>query len=102
MILMSVSGILIEIWGGHYIPLFNWFYIDNLAPFFHLGSIVHTTELDASRAAGICAGLRDACVVIHIIGAFCFIGLLTVHIGHIIRHQKHLKSNLLQRMISKD
>jgi cytochrome b561 len=99
MMTMSISGILIEFWGGHYIPLFNLFYLDNLAPFFHAGTALHTPELDAARAAGINTTLRDFFVVIHIMGAFVFIGLLSVHLSHIIRHQRHLKDKILARML---
>ena len=99
MIAMSISGILIEFWGGHYVPVFEWFYIDSLSPYLHLGAVVHTPELDQARAAGINTTLRDLFVVVHIIGAFTFIALLAVHISHIVRHQVHLKDEILKRML---
>lgn len=99
MMVMSLSGILIEFWGGHYIPLFNLFHLDNISPFIHGGAVVHTPELDSARAAGINTTLRDLCVVIHVIGAFTFIALLSVHISHVVRHQVHLKNQLLKRML---
>ena len=98
MIGMSVSGICIELWGGHYIPFFDVLYLDNLSPFIHWGEGVHTPELDGARAAGIIAGVRDLFVVVHILGAFLFIALLAVHVSHIVRHQVHLKNQILKRM----
>ena len=99
MMAMSLSGILIEFWGGHYVPLFDLLYIDNQAPFIHLGAVVHTSEIDAARASAINPSLRDLFVVVHIIGAFAFIALLAVHLNHVIRHQKQLKSKILERML---
>ena len=80
-------------------PLFNLFHLDNISPFIHWGAVVHTPELDSARAAGINTTLRDLCVVIHVIGAFTFIALLSVHISHVVRHQVYLKDQLLKRML---
>ena len=100
MMLMSLSGILIEFWGGHYVPLFDMLYIDNQAPFVHLGAVLHTPQIDAARAAGINEMLRDLFVAVHVVGAFSFIALLSVHLGHVIRHQRQIKDDILKGMLS--
>ena len=97
--LMTLSGIMIEMAGGHYVPFFDLFYIDNLTPFIHLGAVSYADTLVAARTAAKMPGLHDFLVVIHIIGAYGVVVFLSIHITHIVYHQRHLKDGLLNRML---
>ena len=97
--LMTISGIAIEIAGGHYIPFLGLFYIDNLTPFIHLGAVSYADAVITARAAAKLPVLHDALVVVHVVGAYGVLIFFSVHITHVIRHQRHLKDRLLDRML---
>jgi cytochrome b561 len=96
---MSLSGVFIEIAGGHYIPFFDLFYIDNLSPIIHWGAVDYSDAVMASRGANKLTFLHDCLVVMHIIGAYGVLFFFSVHITHVFRHQRQIKDQLLERMM---
>ena len=97
--LMTFSGIAIEIAGGHYIPFFGVFYIDNLSPYIHLGAVSYADVVVAERAAAKLPVLHDSLVVVHIIVAYGVLVFFTTHMVHVFKHQRHKKTGLLKRML---
>ena len=97
--LMTLSGIFIEMAGGHYVPFFGLFYVDNLSPFIHLGAVDYSEVTMAARGAGKLPFLHDCLVVVHIIGAYGVLFFFSVHITHIFRHQRQVKDQILKRMM---
>lgn len=96
---MTFSGIAIEIAGGHYIPFFGVFYIDNLSPYIHLGAVSHVDAVVAEEATAKLPVLHDSFVVVHIIGAYGVLIFFTAHMVHVFKHQRHKETGLLKRML---
>jgi cytochrome b561 len=96
---MCLSGLLIELAGGHYIPFFGLFYLDNLAPYVHAGAFAHMPEDDAARAAGMVPVLRDVMVAVHVLGAFTVLICLSAHVTHVVRHRTATPGGILRRML---
>ena len=48
---MTISGLVIELAGGHYVPFLGLFYLDNIAPYFHPGAVSSTQPVVAAREA---------------------------------------------------
>ena len=99
--LMTLSGIAIEIAGGHYVPFFGLFYIDNLSPFVHACAVSYDDAIMVARGAAKMPTLHDSLVVVHILGAYGVLVFFTIHLTHIIRHQRVLKDGLLNRMLKR-
>ena len=97
--IMTISGLLIEFVGGHYVKFFGLFYIDNVSPYLHAGDVSYAKELVAARSANRSLLWHNIFVVVHIVGAYGVLVFLTAHLGHIYRHQVILKDRLLNRML---
>jgi cytochrome b561 len=78
MFLMPVSGILMSRFGGHEINVFGFFTISALEKNMELAKFFHS---------------------LHVISAFCFTGLICLHIAAGLYHHFVRKDNVLMRMI---
>lgn len=99
MFVMALSGIGIELVGGHYVPFFDLFHLDGRPWFLHLGAASHVAEIKAARNALTMPLLRDLLVGLHVLTAFATLALLAAHLTHIVRHQLGLRDGLLRRML---
>ncbi|MEC7987977.1 MAG: cytochrome b/b6 domain-containing protein [Myxococcota bacterium] len=99
--LMTITGIVIEIFGGYYIPFFDLFYIDNIRPYIHAGAVEYAKEITDLRKSNGNALVHDVFVAIHVVGAYGVLVFLTAHLTHVFRHQAILKDRLLNRMLPK-
>ena len=97
---MTISGLLIELAGGYYVPFFGLLYLDNLAPFVHLGAVSYDDAILAARKAASLPSMHDLLVMVHVAGAYAVVMFLSVHVSHVIRHQRAMKDGLLDRMRS--
>ena len=95
---MTLSGILIEITGGYYIPFFGLFFIDNRAPYFHAGPVSQEESVVAAREALSIPVLADFFVGLHVVFAYVLVALVAVHVAHVVRHQVDMRDGLLYRM----
>lgn len=99
MFVMSLSGLGIELVGGHYVPFFDLFHLDGRPWFLHLGAASHAADIKAARVAMMVPWLRDGLVGLHVLAAFTTLALLAAHLTHVARHQLGLRDGLLQRML---
>ena len=97
--LMTISGLVIELSGGHYIPFFGLFYVDNLSPYIHFGPVSYDGVVMAARAAKQIPVLSNSLVVVHIAGAYGVLVFFTSHIFHVIKHQQSDETKILGRML---
>jgi len=95
---MTLSGILIEITGGYYIPFFGLFSIDNRAPYFHPGAVSQAESVVAAREALSVPVLTDFFVALHVVFAYVLVALVAIHVAHVVRHQVGMRDGLLYRM----
>lgn len=96
---MVASGLLIEFAGGFYIPFFELFYMDNVSPYIHSGSVSYTESVLAARKAASIPWLSDTFVATHVVLAYCVVGLFSIHVAHVLRHQFESRDGLLERML---
>lgn len=99
MLLMSVSGMGIELFGGHYIPLFDFAHIDSRSPFWHMGAVSYAADDVAARQALAIPNLRDALIGLHVVAAFVTVAFLSIHLTHVMRHAFDKRNGILQRML---
>ncbi|MEE2643386.1 MAG: cytochrome b/b6 domain-containing protein [Myxococcota bacterium] len=97
--LMTVSGLLIELFGGHYIPFFGLFYLDALTPYLHIGAVSYDETVVAARGLSKILTLSNIFVLLHIIGAYGVIVFFTTHIAHVIKHHRQRETQILGRML---
>ena len=97
--LMTISGLVIELTGGHYIPFFGFFYVDGLSPYIHFRPVSYDEATMAARAATQLPALSNSFVVVHIAGAYGVLVFFTSHILHVIKHQQSDETKILGRML---
>ena len=100
MIVMSLSGLGIEITGGHYVPFFDVVHVDARTPLVHLGPGSLAPDVEAARAASVMPLTRNLLVAVHVMGAFATVALLFIHLSHVLRHAFGVRDGLFRRMIS--
>jgi len=99
MFVMALSGIGIELAGGHYVPFFDLFHLDARPWFLHFGAASYAADVKAARHALSLPLLRDLLVGLHVLTGFATVALLAAHLAHVARHQLGLKDGLLGRML---
>ena len=96
---MTASGIVLELTGGHYVPFFGLFYLDNVAPYLHGSAVAKDAAAIAAREAGSLPLVSQVLVAVHVVGAYAVVALVAVHLAHVLHHQLGPRDGLLARMV---
>ena len=97
--LMTITGVVIEVFGGYYINFFGWFHVDSISTFIHSGDASYEAAIVAARKKASIPMRHDVLVAVHVLGAYAVVTFVSVHVIHVIRHQVVMNDRLLNRML---